>query len=63
MKDLTSDHFAEQIRASIQDDQTYADYTRYGAKFDLKPDHGTANINVLAPNGDAIAVTSSINTL
>lgn len=47
----------------IRDNQTYNDYKHYGAKFDLVDDHGTANINVLAPNGDAIAVTGSINTL
>lgn len=60
---MTDIKFAEKIRALIEDDRTYDDYKRYGAKFELKQDHGTVNINVVAPNGDAIAATSSINTL
>lgn len=31
--------------------------------FSTIQDHGTAHINILAPNGDAIAVTSSINDM
>ncbi|XP_066903102.1 glutathione hydrolase 1 proenzyme isoform X3 [Halyomorpha halys] len=34
----------------------------YGAKFTTPNDHGTVNIVVLAPNGDAVSVTSTINT-
>lgn len=39
------------------------DYKYYGANFSNEPDHGTANMAVLAPNGDAIVVTSTINNM
>lgn len=63
IRNLTDEKFAEGIRALIKDNQTYNDYKHYGAKFNLTEDHGTAHINILAPNGDAIAVTGSINTM
>lgn len=55
--------YARDIRSKIEDDQTYQDYEHYGANFSLPDDHGTAHISVIAPNGDAIALTSTINTM
>lgn len=55
--------FAFQIRASIEDNRTYQDYQHYGANYTSVDDHGTAHISVLAQNGDAISVTSTINTM
>lgn len=55
--------FANEIRSKIEDNQTYQDYRHYGANFSIPDDHGTIHISVIAPNGDAVAVTSSINTL
>ncbi|KAM8718012.1 hypothetical protein ACLKA7_004681 [Drosophila subpalustris] len=52
----------QRVRALIRDDSTSQDYRDYGANFTVEPDHGTANMNVLAPNGDAISITSTINT-
>lgn len=46
------------IRNTARTSQNYSDY---GAKYALVADKGTAHINILAPNGDAIAVTSTIN--
>lgn len=51
------------IRSQIRDDKTFNDYKHYGARFDIPEDHGTAHLNILAPNGDAIAVTGTINNL
>lgn len=56
-------NFADEIRSKIQDNKTYQDYKHYGANFSVPEDHGTIHISVIAPNGDAVAVTSSINTL
>lgn len=63
VKNLTDMAFAEEIRAKIEDFITYQDYEHYGANFSQQEDHGTANINIIAPNGDAISVTTTINTL
>lgn len=53
-----------EIRKQINDKQTFNDHKYYGANFTLTPDdHGTAHINILAPNGDAIVVTSTINNM
>lgn len=61
VKNLTDPLFAETIRKKIDDLKTYQDYSYYGADFDQVDDRGTAHINVIAPNGDAIAATGTIN--
>lgn len=40
-----------------------SDYKYYGAHYDPGFDTGTAHFNFLHENGDAVAVTESINTL
>ncbi|KAG4074250.1 hypothetical protein HA402_008659 [Bradysia odoriphaga] len=55
--------FAESVRPKINDQQTVSDYKYYGAEFAIEEDHGTAHINVIAPSGDAVSVTSTINNL
>uniref|UniRef100_A0A0K8TPF4 Putative gamma-glutamyltransferase n=1 Tax=Tabanus bromius TaxID=304241 RepID=A0A0K8TPF4_TABBR len=60
-RNMTNADFVKHIRHLIKDNETYTDYSFYGADFSLPADHGTANIAVLAPNGDAITVTSTIN--
>lgn len=59
---LINPAFAVEIRKLIKDDHTFNDMAYYGANFTNVEDHGTANIVVLAPNGDAISVTSTINS-
>lgn len=63
LKNLTNTDFAMEIRKMIFDNETFNDFEHYGAKFTQKNDHGTAHINILAPNGDAIVATGTINTL
>ncbi|XP_063225047.1 scoloptoxin SSD14-like [Bacillus rossius redtenbacheri] len=63
LSNLTSREYAEQIRAQINDSATWSDPAHYGAVVAQAGDHGTAHISVLAPNGDAVAVTSTINLL
>ena len=46
----------------IDDKQTF-NQAYYGPGWLTKSDHGTAHISVVAPNGDAVALTSTINTL
>ncbi|KAI8034591.1 hypothetical protein M5D96_012644 [Drosophila gunungcola] len=53
--------FLESIRKLIHDDRTSQEYLDYGANFTVEEDHGTAHMNVLATNGDAVSITSTIN--
>lgn len=61
VRNLTSASYANEIRNLIRDNGTSEDFEYYGAKFSDQRDQGTAHISILAPNGDAISVTSSIN--
>ncbi|XP_015121814.2 glutathione hydrolase 1 proenzyme [Diachasma alloeum] len=61
VKNLTSRDYARSVKAQITDDRTWNDPIHYGAGKELRGDHGTAQISVLAPDGDAASVTSSIN--
>lgn len=59
---LTSRSYAEKTRLKIDDHRTWDDPTHYGSST-LSPakDQGTAHVSVLAPNGDAVSATSTIN--
>lgn len=63
VQELTDYNFAMEIRKKISDVSTHNDTEYYGAKFETKFDQGTSHINIIAPNGDAIAATGTINTL
>lgn len=54
--------YASEIRSKILDNLTFQDYEHYGAIFSYVEDHGTGHVTVLAPNGDAISASSTINT-
>ncbi|XP_067634553.1 scoloptoxin SSD14-like isoform X2 [Eurosta solidaginis] len=58
---LISQDFADHVRKLIYDNQTFNDYEFYGANFSSVEDHGTANVGILAANGDAVSITSTIN--
>lgn len=63
VQSLTDYNFAMEIRKKISDVRTHNDTKYYGAQFLSQFDQGTSNINIIAPNGDAIAATGTINTL
>lgn len=54
---------ADNIRAKILLNRTFNDYKHYGAEYSMEEDHGTAHISVLHANGDAISITSTINSM
>jgi len=58
---LTSKEFAREVAGKINDHKTSQDPAYYGAVKVATEDHGTAHISVLAANGDAVSVTSSVN--
>ncbi|XP_065208918.1 scoloptoxin SSD14-like [Planococcus citri] len=59
---ITSDQFIKHIREGIDDNKTWDDPAHYGGDFTEPKDKGTANLAVLAENGDAAVATSTINT-
>ncbi|XP_011144362.1 glutathione hydrolase 1 proenzyme isoform X2 [Harpegnathos saltator] len=58
---LTSNDYADMIRERISDYSTSQDPKDYGAVTEGIEDSGTAHISVLAPDGSAVSVTSTIN--
>ncbi|XP_044013851.1 scoloptoxin SSD14-like [Aphidius gifuensis] len=61
MKNLTSKDYARNIKNKIDDEKTWNEPGHYGGAHNLSKDHGTSHISVIAPNGDAVSVTSSLN--
>lgn len=60
---ITKPEFAAEIRRMLNDAKTSNDFNHYYMNATQPRDHGTAHINILAPNGDAVSVTGSINNL
>lgn len=60
VKNLTNPVFLDSLRRKMDDHVTH-DISYYGGNFSAPEDHGTAHMSILAPNGDAIAVTGTIN--
>ncbi|XP_070499721.1 glutathione hydrolase 1 proenzyme-like [Chironomus tepperi] len=60
---LTNQAYADEIRKLINDTSTTNNVQYYGPLYSDVENHGTANVGILAPNGDAIGVTNSINYL
>lgn len=63
LDEFTNKTYAEHIRRQISDNKTFNDPHHYGPIFDNGKDDGTAHVSVLAQNGDAVVVTSTINTM
>ncbi|XP_037970806.2 glutathione hydrolase 1 proenzyme isoform X2 [Plutella xylostella] len=61
IQNVSSVEFASSIRMKINETMTSNDTDTYGADKYMKGDSGTAHISIMAPNGDAVSVTSSIN--
>jgi len=57
---MTNQTFAESLRQKIWDNQTHSNASYYGT-FRFAKDYGTSHLSVLSPNGDAVALTSTIN--
>lgn len=61
VKNLTSDEWATEKYKKISDKFTVNNASYYGAVYYTPVDHGTAHVSVIAPNGDAVSATSTIN--
>lgn len=62
LSDCTNNELAKDIMMKINDTQTSNDPEFYDALFGSTNENGTSHLSFLAPNGDAVSVTSSINT-
>ncbi|XP_023218594.1 glutathione hydrolase 1 proenzyme-like isoform X2 [Centruroides sculpturatus] len=58
---LLSKGFADETRARIKNNKISHNPEYYGLRFRKSEDGGTAHLSVIAPNGDAVSVTSTVN--
>ena len=58
---ITSKAWARDKHDRIDDDRTFDSPEHYEANFWSPEDHGTAHVSVVAPSGDAVAVTTTVN--
>ncbi|XP_021944115.1 scoloptoxin SSD14 isoform X3 [Folsomia candida] len=61
IRNLTSIDYINEIRSLILDHITNNTYEYYGAEFYMPENHGTSHLSIVGANGDAIAVTSTVN--
>ena len=59
-QEMLKQQLGDKLRKLIQDDGTH-DNVSYYARFYSDADYGTTHLAVLAKNGDAVSVTSTIN--
>lgn len=59
--ELLSTEFAEKIARKIDDTGTFSDLRVYECNETFPAEHGTSHFSIIAANGDAISLTSSIN--
>ncbi len=55
---MTSESFADEIRSKIKDNIKQSSYQDSDG---VPDDHGTSHLSIIAEDGSAVAVTSSIN--
>ena len=63
VRELQNVHFANRIITFINDERTFNDTNYYGAKGTVDVDYGTSHLSIVAPNGDAISLTTTINAM
>ncbi|RXN33726.1 gamma-glutamyltranspeptidase 1-like protein [Labeo rohita] len=61
VKRMTSESLADRIRNKIKDDFKQTSYCEQEDSDGVPEDHGTSHLSVLAEDGSAVAITSSIN--
>ena len=60
MRDLMDEKYADECRDKIEDDTTLP-IKDYGGKYNVPLTTGTTHLVVVSPEGDAVAVTSTVN--
>ena len=59
-KEMLNQTTGDRLRHKIRDNMTYDNVSCYAQSFS-DADYGTTHVAVLAPNGDAVSVTTTIN--
>ena len=62
VKNLTSPWYIDIIKTMINDSITF-NQSYYGPAWPVQLDYGTSHTSIIAENGDAVSLTSTINTL
>ena len=62
-RNMVDKSYGDALRRFINDNKTSTDVKYYGANYAPVDDRGTAHLSILAPNGDAIAVTNTVNDI
>ena len=57
---MLKQQLGDKLRTRIKDDRTYDSVSHY-AQYFSDADYGTTHLAILAENGDAVSVTSTIN--
>ena len=60
MANMTDEKIGEAYRQNIDDERT-REPSFYGGTDDMNHDKGTSHVSIVGPNGDAVAMTTSIN--
>ncbi|KAL7048243.1 hypothetical protein ACKWTF_003283 [Chironomus riparius] len=63
VRELQNVDYANRIITFINDEHTFNDTSYYGVKGPVTADYGTAHVSILATNGDAISLTTTINVI
>ena len=59
-QEMTQQQLGDWLRQKILDNKTHENVSYYAESFS-DADYGTTHVAVLAPNGDAVSVTTTIN--
>ncbi|XP_055845791.1 glutathione hydrolase 1 proenzyme-like [Episyrphus balteatus] len=61
LAEMLSSELADALRLKINDKMTHSDANYYGGESEPVNEYGTGHLSVLAPNGDAVSITSTIH--
>eukprot|EP00106_Octopus_bimaculoides_P018946 XP_014786388.1 PREDICTED: gamma-glutamyltranspeptidase 1-like [Octopus bimaculoides] len=61
VQNITDRGYGDEIRSRINDSRTF-NYSYYGPAFTIRDYIGTSHLCLLGPNGDAVSMTSTVNS-